>query len=27
LIRQSRGQSFLLPIPMFHTGLCRWNFK
>jgi hypothetical protein len=26
-IRQSRCQSFLLPIPMFDTSLCRWNFK
>jgi hypothetical protein len=24
---QSRCQSFLLPIPISHTGLCRWNFK
>jgi hypothetical protein len=22
-----QGQSFLLPIPISHTGLCRWNFK
>jgi hypothetical protein len=24
---QSRCQFFLLPIPISHTGMCRWNFK